>query len=192
MSKITGSFIILVLVIFFSSIVYIWQADAEKNTLESQITSQEVQIAELKTQLDDLENIKSASNTINNGEVQGVTTATGIISGTITLSKNTTTEGNEQTNQADAVLVCANETRTKQETCLDFNIQTNQKKYDYEFDVPQGEYEIYAMTPPNETKVYYSDISTCDENGDCTTNSDKKRLLEVIQDEAQSDIDIYL
>jgi hypothetical protein len=181
MSKITGSFIILVLVIFFSSIVYIWQADSERNTLESQIISQKEQIADLKTQLQDIE---SPSNTINNGEVQGVTTATGTIDGTISLSTNEI--------DAQAVLVCANETRTQQETCLDFTIEKSQDNYEYEFELPQGKYEIYAMTPPSESKVYYSEISNCDADGDCTTTSNKKRLLEVIQEEAQSDIDIYL
>lgn len=183
MSKITGSFIILVLVIFFSSIIYIWQADAEKRVLESQITSQKEQIEDLEIQLEDLE---SPSNTINSGEVQGVTTSTGNISGTITLSKE------DDSVEKEAILVCANETHTEQETCLDFVIETDKQNYSFEFEIPQGTYEIYAMTPPGETKTYYSEVSTCDEDGDCTTNSEKKRLLEVIQEETQSNIDIYL
>lgn len=179
MSKITTSFLILVLVIFFSAIVYIWQADTEKRDLETQIVSQDKQITDLETKIDKLD--LSIAN-LDTGEVQGATTSTGNISGTVAIPKDTTNE---------AVIVCANNTKTKQETCLDFIIKENTDSYNFEFEIPQGKYEIYAMIPPNETKVYYSEVSTCDEEN-CKSNLEKKRLLEVIQDETQSDIDIYL
>ena len=162
MTKITGSFLILVSVIFFSSIVYIWKADAEKKDLETQIVFQEKQISYLETQLI---NITSPSNDINLGEVQGVAvTATGIVSGTVTLSEKSSSK---------AVLVCANETHTKQENCLDFIIQDNITNYKFEFEIPNGTYEVYAMIPPNQTKVYFSEISTCNE-GSCKSNTEKK------------------
>lgn len=180
MSKITGSFLTLVFVIVFSSIVYIWQADAEKRTMEKQIVSHLQQINDLETQLKEQ---TTPSNQISAGEVAGTTTATGQLSGTVTLSKKIDTE---------AIVVCSVETRTKQETCTDIIIEKNTNTHSFEFDIPQGRYEVYAMLPPLETKVYYSDISTCDENGDCTSNSLSKRLIQVNQDEAQSNIDIYL
>lgn len=180
MSKITGSFLTLVFVIVFSSIVYIWQADAEKKTMEGQIASHLEQINDLETQLKEQ---STASNQITAGEVAGINTVTGQLSGTITLSKE---------NNAEAVVVCSIEIRTKQETCTDIILEENINTYDFELDIPQGKYEVYAMVPPLETKVYYSDISTCDENGDCTSNSLSKRLIEVNQDETQSNINIYL
>ncbi len=180
MSKITGSFLVLVFVIIFSSIIYIWKADSEKRTLESQLESQQEQIAALESQL---ELQTTPATIVTTGEVQGTTTSTGKITGSVTLSNPTETE---------AVVVCLNEIRNNQETCIDFILEATKKMYEFTFDVPQGTYEVYAMLPPAETKVFYSEVSTCDESGDCTSNAEKKRLLKVNQEETQSDIDIYL
>ena len=180
MSKITGSFLALVFVIVFSSIIYIWKADGEKRTLESQIQTQEEQIASLESQLDQQ---TSPATTINTGEVQGITTATGTLTGSVTVSTPT---------EAEAIIVCTKEIRSLQETCTDFIFESTKKVYEFTFEIPQGTYEVYAMLPPSETKVYYSDISACDELGDCTSNAEKKRLLQVKLDETQSDVSISL
>ncbi len=180
MSKITGSFLTLVFVIVFSSIIYIWKADTEKRTLESQIESQQEQIANLETQLNQQ---TTPATTINTGEVQGASTSTGTITGSVTLSNPTETE---------VVIVCTKEVRTVQESCTDFVFEAKKLIYEFTFEVPQGTYEIYAMLPPAEKKVFYSEISTCDESGDCTSNAEKKRLIQVKLDETQSDISISL
>lgn len=180
MSKITGSFLALVLVIIFSSIIYIWKADSEKRTLESQIQTQQEQIAGLESQIAQQ---TTPATTINTGEVQGATTATGTLAGSVTIATPTETE---------AIVVCAKEVRSLQETCTDFIFDLTKKAYGFSFEIPQGTYEVYAMLPPSETKVFYSEISACDELGDCTSNAEKKRLLEVKLDETQSDISISL
>lgn len=180
MSKITGSFLALVFVIIFSSIIYIWKADSEKRTLESQIKTQQQQIANLESQIDQ----QTAPNILKNpGEVQGAATATGTLTGTVSIAKPTS---------AEAIIVCAKKIRSMQETCTDFIFDLSKKVYEFSFEIPQGTYEVYAMLPPSETKVFYSEVSTCDETGDCTSNAEKKRLLEVKTDETQSDISISL
>ena len=180
MSKITGSFLALVFVIIFSSIIYIWKADSEKRTLESQIQTQQQQIASLESQITEQ---NSPAATINSGEVQGATTATGTLAGSVTVSTPT---------ESEAIIVCAKEVRSLQETCTDFIYEPTKKSYEFTFEIPQGTYEVFAMLPPSETKVFYSDISTCDELGDCTSNAEKKRLLQVKLDETQSDVSISL
>jgi hypothetical protein len=179
MSKITASFLALVFVIIFSSIIYIWQADAEKRELESQISDQQEQIANLKTQIQ----LQANQGTISNGDVRGVETQTGQLTGSVTIFN---------TQEYNTVIVCVKETRTLQETCLDFNIEKNTNQYDFEFDIPQGTYEVYAILPPLETKVYYSDIKTCDSNGDCTSNFKNKRLVKIEINQVQANIDISL
>lgn len=180
MSKITGSFVILVFVIFFSSVVYIWQSDAEKRTLESQIATQTEEIDTLKSQLEQKD---TPADTINTGSVEGVSTETGILTGSVKLSGTITSE---------AIIICANETHSKLETCLDVIIEENKNSYDFELELPQGTYEVYAVTPPLENKKYYSEVSVCDENGNCETDESKKRLIQVTNQETQSNINIYL
>lgn len=179
MSKITGSFIILVFVIFLSSIVYIWQSDAEKKELEIQIAEQTAKIDVLKSQLEQ----KDTPADEIGGEVNGATTETGNILGVVTINSDV---------NAEAIIVCANETHTKLETCTDFIINPAETVYEYEFELPAGTYEVYSITPPSEKKIYYSEISNCDDKGDCASNLDQKRLIQVIQNETQSNIDIYL
>lgn len=180
MSKITGSFLVLVLVIILSSIIYIWQADAEKKNLESQILTQQEQIVTLESQLKNQVGSVIATNT---GIVAGKATATGILSGSVNIAHPT----------ADTVIiVCSKETHTKQETCFDIILETEKTVYSFDFELPQGTYEVYAMTPPSETKIYYSETSTCNENGECTSNVEKKRLIKIEDEETQSDITIYL
>jgi len=184
MSKITGSFLALVFLIIFSSIVYIWKADAEKRALESQIQSQHEQISDLKTRL---EQQQTPVDIINAGEVSGEilgdVTPTGSVTGSVTLNNPP---------EVEAVIVCMLETKTKQESCNDYMIESDKTIYNFTFDIPQGTYEIYAILPPSETKVYYSDVNTCDQDGNCTSNAEKKRLIQVSPEETQQDINIYL
>lgn len=180
MSKITGSFIALVLVIVFSSIAYIWTSDSEKKALESQISYQQEQIDSLESQL---QSQSSPINTISLGNVQGTSTSTGKVSGTILLSDSF---------QADVVVICANETQSNQETCTDFLFEDNSKSHNFELELPRGVYEVYVLTPPEELKVYYSDVAKCNEKGDCTSNEQNKRLIKVVENETESGITISL
>lgn len=159
--------------------MYIWQADREKKEYESQIQTQQEQIAALESQIAVQ---PTPADVIQIGEVLGETT-TATISGTIRFSKIPQTE---------AVIVCAREVRTEQEICVDFVLDSIKNEYDYTLDIPQGTYEVFALLPPSETKVYYSDITTCDDSGDCTSNAEKKRLLQVKQEETQSDVNLFL
>lgn len=180
MSKITGSFLILVFVIIFSSIAYIWKAESERKNLETTVKSQQEQITSLKSEL---KQKVTALPTQNKGMIAGETTETGTLLGTLTVTDQ---------NKAEALIVCTKETRTKQETCVDILTLPQQTEYDFSFEIPQGVYEIYALTPPAETKVYYSEISTCTDNTDCTSNMEKRRLIKVEPEETQSDINISL
>ena len=180
MSKITSSFIFLLLIIGFSSVVYIWQSGNERKDLENQIYVQEEEIATLQAQLILKE---TAADDIYNGDVQGVTTQTGSVLGTLSISKDINSK---------ALIICAKQIHSEQETCTDIIIENNIFEYDYELELPQGKYEVYVVTPPSETKTYYSDISECDENGNCVAKENSKRLLEVVQEETQSNIDISI
>lgn len=182
MSKITGSFLVLVFVIIFSSIIYIWQADREKRELESQIKTQQETITALESQVAQQ---PTPADTISNGVVLGnqVSEQTGVISGTVTIKDQV---------KADAIVICASQTDTKQETCIDNLLEPQKKSYDFSLELPAGSYIVYALLPPSETKVFYSDVPTCDESGDCSANADKKRQIQVNVDETQADINLYL
>lgn len=180
MTKITSSFLTLVLIIVFSSIVYIWQAEAEKNQLNQQIFSQQKQIEQLTAQIRQ----QTQETDTNSGAVQGATiTSTGAISGTVSLVSQT-----DVTN----TVVCAAEVYTKQEYCTDLTLQNNNSEFSYTFDIPLGTYEIYIVHPVTQEKIYYSEIQTCDENNNCFSDPQQKRLIKVLSEDSQTDINISI
>jgi len=180
MTKITSSFLTLVLIIVFSSIVYIWQAEAEKKQLNQQISTQQKQIEQLTAQIKK----QTQETDTNSGAVQGAAiTSTGEVSGTISLLSQI-----EVTN----TVVCATEVYTKQEYCTDLTAKKTDSEFSYTFDIPLGTYELYIVHPVSKDKVYYSEIQTCDENNNCFSDPKQKRLIKVIQEDSQTDINISI
>jgi hypothetical protein len=179
MTKITTSFLTLVLIIVFSSIVYIWQAEDEKDALVQQISSQQAEIESLKDEISD----NSKTVTEDNGQVQGATTITGEVSGVVSILNRAETQ---------ETVVCALEVYTEQEYCTNLTEKTKQSDFNYTFDIPLGTYEIYLINPANQEKVYYSEIQTCDEDENCFSDPQQKRLIKVLEEESQTDIDISI
>ncbi len=180
MTKITSSFLTLVLIIVFSSIAYIWKSEAEQKVLTQQIASQQSEIKELQNK------IKSQTKSVEDipaGEVQGVSTITGGISGSVSFLNQETPE--------DSV-VCVLEVFTQQEYCTNLENINSLNEYEYSFDIPLGTYEAFISQPNNQDKVYYSEIQTCDESGDCYSDPQQKRLIKVLQDETQTDINFSI
>lgn len=175
MTKISASFLGLAIFLVLSSILYIWKSESEQKALEATISANQAEIATLKTELTNLQNTT--------GEVQGASaTALGTLTGTVTLTDPT----------AEAGVVCVQETHTKQEHCTDFVVTQNKNSYEYSFEIPVGTYEVYALTLPSESKVFYSDIQVCDENINCVQDAKQKRLIQIYQFESQDNIDISL
>lgn len=194
MKKITSSFLALVLLIIFSSIVYIWQAESEKEALVSTIDSQEETIIQLQKQIEE-------KTTAGSGEVSGVVTSTGSVLGTITFT---------QTAPTDEFIVCGRDIRTKQEYCASPETSDEASIFSYSLDIPTGRYEVFASliqdettpespestesaaTPKENTEIYYSDFQICDNLSNCISDSQKKRFIDIIANEVQTDIDISL
>jgi hypothetical protein len=214
MKKITGVFVGLVLIIIFFSIIYIWQAEAEKKQLESDLSQAQQEIIQLEKNLgqngddqnrpkapsaensdEDLESSPAQNNSLNSegqsqssssdstGEVQGTTISSiGEVSGVIYISSNSST---------DKLLVCATNTRSNQDHCIDqFNV-TKFNNYDYNLEIPRGEYLIYTQLHPESKKVYYSNLLECNDKSVCKTTG-KAQPIKIVPLEPQANIDIYL
>jgi hypothetical protein len=214
MKKITGVFVALVLIIIFFSIIYIWQAEAEKKQLESDLSQAQQEIIQLEKDLgqndddqnrpetpsaensdEDLESSPAQNNYLNSenqsqssssdstGEVQGMATSSiGEVSGVIYFSSNSS---------ADKMIVCATNTRSNQDYCIDQLALVKYNSYYYNLEIPRGEYLIYTQIHPESKKVYYSSLLECDAESVCKTTG-KAQPIKIVPLEPQANINIYL
>ncbi len=158
------------------SIFYIWKTEVKRENLESQIEKQDLEITNLKTQLQELK-----KNDTKVEDVLGISTITGKISGIVKLK----TENLEK-----PTIVCAQDKFTDKEYCTDELTSTsNPEELTYSLDIPVGRYFIYAINPPDSEMTYYSKIQKCTSEDNC--ENDQKILLEINENEEQKDINIY-
>lgn len=182
MKQLNGMFALIILVLGVLSVAYIWKTQDEKTALQGKIDQQTQEIEELSMQLtQNLDEIEEA-------EVKGVISSIGVVTGKIQYSDPT---------QVESTIVCAQDNFTQEEYCTDELVETNDPNlFQYTLEIPNGRYKVYATTLPDSQKVYFSKVQTCDDPEDCAMqNLDQEGnevILEVLQDEVQKDINIYL
>ena len=183
MKRLNNLFVILFILIGLLSVAYIWKSETDKKVLETAIDLKSREINILQEEVSQL-NLKLNSKTDNyDGNVKGTSKiATGTISGKVQFSNP---------NVVKATIVCAQDKFTIKEFCTDELMETaNTKIFTYFLEIPKGQYLIYAVTPPDDNKIYYSEVQKCTNDDSC--ENDRKILLEIIEDEIQKDINLYL
>ncbi|MCB9813691.1 MAG: hypothetical protein H6772_04780 [Pseudomonadales bacterium] len=179
MKRLNNAFILLILILGLLTILYIWRSEKEKELLIKNITKQETQIETLINKVKQLENLN------NNLDVKGAsTTVTGTISGYIQL---------DETQEISTTIICAQDKFTTKEFCTDEIINTNDPKiFQYYLEIPKGKYFVFALPNPSAEKSFYSKMQKCSEENseDCKNNIEI--LLEINENDVESDINLYL
>ncbi|MBU0974127.1 hypothetical protein KKD03_00295 [Patescibacteria group bacterium] len=177
MKQLNYLFVVLFIFIGLLSISYIWSSEADKETLITKSTEQAQEISSLKDKISGLEKGKTEESAV----MGTSTTATGTISGLLKIKKISSTHN---------IIICAQDKFTIKEFCTDGLLETtapNELKYTLE--IPIGKYFIFAISPPDPNKAYYSKIQKCTDGENCENN--QKILLEISENESQENIDIY-
>lgn len=140
------------------------QALVEQNqALETELTQQPT-----------IENIPSPEAT-SEGVVKGVASPIGNISGTLTL------QSPEAQQNAQTLIVCAQNMKTNQEYCSDDLAIQSGNTLSYTLELPPAIYTVFAMAPPAEQKIMYSDGS-----------QSNPRAIQLMESQEERDIDITL
>ena len=178
MKRLNNLFILLFIIIGLLSVSYIWKSEAEKKDLETTSDQKSQEISFLKNRISQLEETQERT-----GEIQGLTTEiTGTILGKVQINNS---------NYSENIIICAQDKFTIKEFCTDELVDTSDpNESSYSLEIPKGKYLIYAVTPPDDKKTYYSEVKKC--TGDDICENNKKILLEVIEAETQKDINLYL
>jgi len=183
MKRLNNIFVTLFILIGLLSIGYIWKSEADKKVLQTTIDFKSHKIDVLQEKASQL-NLKPNSK-INNYEenVKDVNNiATGTVSGKIQFTDPSI---------INTTIICAQDKFAIKEFCTDELLKTDTPdKFQYSLEIPKGQYLIYAITPPDNNKVYYSEVQKCTDDDNC--ENDKKILLEIVENEIQKDINLYL
>ena len=182
MKQLNNLFVVLFITIGLLSISYIWNAEENKKVLEAKENEKSQEIALLKDRVVELEESKNEPDNVMGASIVDI----GKISGLVIFSN---------LDSSDNSIVCAQDESTAKEFCTDELLETdNLNEFEYTLEIPKGRYSIYATTPPDSKKTYYSELQKCEGNSCALKNTIKAEeyeLLEVAENETQENVDIY-